>query len=88
MARSFGGAVQELTAPPCEKDSRPICLLEMATQIDPPPCPRNYLLRVLGGAGGPRYLLQDLRTGERAQLASDDELRRFLASRAEPNRLR
>jgi hypothetical protein len=60
----------------------------MPTQTLPPPSPRNYLLRVLGGAGGPRYVVQDLRTGERQQLASEDELRRFLAARAEPKRLR
>jgi hypothetical protein len=60
----------------------------MTTKMTLPPCPRNYLLRVLGGAGGPRYVVQDLRTGERQQLASEDELRRFLASRAEPKRLR
>jgi len=60
----------------------------MATQMNPPPCLRNYLLRVLGGAGGPRYLVQDLRTGERQQLAGDEELRRFLATHAEPKRLR
>jgi hypothetical protein len=60
----------------------------MATLKDPPAWPRNYLLRVLGGAGGPRYVVQDLHTGERAQLANGDELRRFLAARAEPKRLR
>ncbi len=60
----------------------------MATQMKPPPSSRNYLLRVLGGAGGPRYVVQDLRTGERQQLATEDELRRFLASRAAPRRLR
>jgi hypothetical protein len=60
----------------------------MATQTGPPPCPRNYLLRVLGGPGVPRYLVQDLRTGERQQLANEEELRRFLASRTEPKRLR
>jgi len=60
----------------------------MPTQTRLPPSPRNYLLRVLGGAGGPRYVVQDLRTGEQAQLASEDELRRFLAARAEPKRLR
>jgi hypothetical protein len=80
--------MQELTAPPCERDSRPIRLLDMATTRNPPPCPRNYLLRVLSGAGGPRYVVQDLRTGERQQFAGEDELRRFLALRAEPNRLR
>ncbi len=60
----------------------------MSTPKNPPPCPRNYLLRVLGGAGGSRYVVQDLRTGERQQLASEDELRRFLVARAEPKRLR
>lgn len=60
----------------------------MATQTRLPPNPRSYLLRVLGGAGGPRYVVQDLRTGERQQLASEDELRRFLAARAAPGGLR
>jgi hypothetical protein len=60
----------------------------MATPSNLPACPRNYLLRVLGGAGGPRYVVQDLRTGERQQLASEDELRRFLAARVAPKRLR
>ena len=60
----------------------------MATTTKLPLGPRNYLLRVLGGACGPRCVVQDLRTGERQQLASEDELRRFLASGAEPKRLR
>jgi hypothetical protein len=60
----------------------------MATHTRLTPGPRNYLLRVLGGAGGPRYLVQDLRTGERAQLATEEELRRFLAARPAPRRLR
>jgi hypothetical protein len=60
----------------------------MATTKHLPPCPRNYLLRVLGSADSPRYVVQDLRTGERQQLASEDELRRFLVARAEPKRLR
>ncbi len=60
----------------------------MAKLKNPCPCPRNYLLRVLGGAKGPRYLVQDLRTGERQELTGDDALRRFLASRAEAKQLR
>lgn len=60
----------------------------MATTTKLTPSPRNYLLRVLGGACGLHYVVQDLRTGERQQFASEDELRRFLASRAEPKRLR
>jgi hypothetical protein len=60
----------------------------MTTPKNPPPCPRNYLLRVLGGAGGSRFVVQDLRTGERQHVASEEELRRFLAARAEPRRLR
>lgn len=80
--------MQKLTPLPYERDAPSICSLDMATTRNPTPCPRNYLLRVLGGAGGPRYVVQDLRTGERAQLASEDELRRFLVARAEPKRLR
>ena len=53
-----------------------------------PPCPRNYLLRVLGGTGGPRFVVQDLRTGERRQFASEDELQRFLADCVALKRLR
>jgi len=60
----------------------------MATTKHSPPCPRNYLLRVLGSGDSPRYVVQDLRTGERQQLANEDELRRFLAARAVSNRLR
>lgn len=60
----------------------------MATPSEPPAWPRNYLLRVLGGTERPRYLVQDLRTGERRQLASEDELRRFLAAGPAATRLR
>lgn len=51
-------------------------------------CWHNYLLRVRGGPKGPCYVVQDLCTGERHQLASDDELRQFLASHRPVQRLR
>ena len=59
-----------------------------ATQGNLPPCPRNYLLRVFGGTGGLRFVVQDLRTGERRQFASEGELQRFLAVQGAPQRLR
>jgi hypothetical protein len=40
---------------------------------------RSFLLRVTLGRGPRRYLVQDLRTGERREFASERELRRFLA---------
>ncbi len=39
---------------------------------------RSFLLRVTVGRGRRRYLVQDLRTGERREFASERELRRFL----------
>lgn len=40
---------------------------------------RSFLLRVTVGGGKRRFLLQDLRTGERREFASERALRRFLA---------
>jgi hypothetical protein len=40
---------------------------------------RSFLLRVTVGLGQRRYLVQDLRTGERREFATERELRRFLA---------
>ena len=60
----------------------------MAAPTTPLPCPRNYLLRVRGGASGPCYLVQDLRTGECREFATAGELRRFLAARGTQKRLR
>jgi hypothetical protein len=40
---------------------------------------RSFLLRVTVGRGQRRYLVQDLRTGERREFATERELRRFLA---------
>ena len=40
------------------------------------------------GVSGQASVNAELRTGERVQLASEEELRRFLAARAEPKRLR
>jgi len=39
---------------------------------------RSFLLRVTVGRGKRRFLVQDLRTGERREFASECELRRFL----------
>jgi len=47
----------------------------------PAPRLRSFLLRVTIGRGPRRFLVQDLRTGERREFASERELRRFLASR-------
>jgi hypothetical protein len=49
---------------------------------------RNYLLRVVEGPAGWCYLVQDLRTGERVALTTEEEVRRFLTIREEPRRLR
>lgn len=40
---------------------------------------RSFLLRVTVGGGKRRFLLQDLRTGERREFASERALQRFLA---------
>jgi hypothetical protein len=40
------------TAPLRERHSLPICAPDMTTRMNPPPSPRDYLLHVLGGAGG------------------------------------
>lgn len=45
----------------------------------PSPRLRSFLLRVTVGRGQRRFLVQDLRTGERREFASERELRRFLA---------
>lgn len=47
----------------------------------------SFLLRVTVSCGTRRFLLQDLRTGERREFASERRLRRFLAERL-PSRLR
>jgi hypothetical protein len=39
---------------------------------------QSFLLRVRRGPDGPRYAVQDLRTGERRQFASPGELQRWL----------
>jgi hypothetical protein len=45
---------------------------------------RSFLLRVTRGGAGPRYAVQDLRTGERHQFASAAELQRWLEGRSRP----
>jgi hypothetical protein len=47
----------------------------------PSPRLRSFLLRVTLGRGPRRFLVQDLRTGERREFASERELHRFLAGR-------
>lgn len=42
---------------------------------------RSYLLRIRFRRDGARYLVQDLRTGERHEFDSEAELRRFIAER-------
>lgn len=46
----------------------------------PSPRLRSFLLRVTADRGQRRYLVQDLRTGERREFASERELRRFLCA--------
>ena len=48
---------------------------------------RSYLLRVSVERGVRRFLVQDLRTGERHEFGDERELKRFLAAR-QPARLR
>ena len=40
---------------------------------------RSYLLRVTDEHGQRRFLVQDLRTGERREFSNERELKRFLA---------
>ena len=40
---------------------------------------RSFLLRLTVGRGQRRFLVQDLRTGERREFASERALHRFLA---------
>ncbi|MCU0940896.1 MAG: hypothetical protein MUC86_17735 [Burkholderiaceae bacterium] len=42
---------------------------------------RSYLLRIRVGHDGARYLVQDLKTGERHEFESEVQLRRFIAER-------
>ena len=48
---------------------------------------RSYLLRVTDEYGQRRFLVQDLRTGERREFGDERELKRFLAE-PRPMRLR
>jgi hypothetical protein len=48
---------------------------------------RSFLLRVTVEHGERRFLVQDLRTGERREFASERALKRFLAEH-QPGRLR
>ena len=48
---------------------------------------RSYLLRVTDEHGQRRFLVQDLRTGERREFGDEHELKRFLAE-PRPMRLR
>jgi hypothetical protein len=45
----------------------------------PAPRLRSFLLRVTVGRGQRRFLVHDLRTGERREFASERGLHRFLA---------
>lgn len=45
----------------------------------PAPRLRSFLLRLTIGRGRRRFLVQDLRTGERREFASERDLNRFLA---------
>ena len=58
------------------------------TPIKLPASPRNYLLRVLGGACERRFVLQDLHTGECRRFATAGALRRYLATPNPRTRLR
>ena len=51
------------------------------------PGERSYLLRVVNGAGGRRYVVQDLRSGERRSFDNEQQLRCFLNGER-PARLR
>ena len=42
---------------------------------------RSYLLRIRVQHDGARYLVQDLKTGERHEFDSEAQLRRFIAER-------
>lgn len=42
---------------------------------------RSYLLRIRVRHEGTRYLVQDLKTGERLEFGTEAELRRFIAER-------
>lgn len=42
---------------------------------------RSYLLRIRLQRDGARYLVQDLKTGERLEFGTEAELRRFIAER-------
>jgi hypothetical protein len=42
---------------------------------------RSYLLRIRVSNDGARYLVQDLKTGERLEFGTEAELRRFIAER-------
>jgi hypothetical protein len=44
---------------------------------------RSYLLRIRVRDDGARYLVQDLKTGERLEFGTEAELRRFIAERGE-----
>ena len=48
---------------------------------------RSFLLRVMVGRGKRRFLVQDLRTGERREFTSEHDLHGFLAQHP-PVRLR
>ena len=45
---------------------------------------RSYLLRIRVRNDGARYLVQDLKTGERLEFGTEAELRRFIAERNVP----
>ncbi len=48
---------------------------------DPLGVDRSYLLRIRLQRDGARYLVQDLKTGERHEFGTEAELRRFIAER-------
>lgn len=45
---------------------------------------RSYLLRIRDQRGGVRYLVQELKTGERHEFRTEAELRRFIAELGRP----
>lgn len=58
----------------------------MSERIEPPRrdggvANRSYLLRIRVQRDGARYLVQDLKTGERHEFDSEAKLRRFIAER-------
>ncbi len=59
----------------------------MTTSISPRRQLRSYLLRVTHEHGERRFLVQDLRTGERREFDDALELKRFLVGNV-PQRLR